>query len=188
MPTITTTPYPKWVPHHSRVPNRPGVFAEDDPGWNEAARRYVAKDPNDEEGALGEPFIVPMSDYDWAIDPAGNIVPVVMSTNRVDSRYQCDSNHADLQRRYKTGKGWKFYERTAPGSKVVQTVEQWVEANAGLIEKRRAKSLKSQKNAHDAWRPRDELLAKTITDALRQEAEAIAKATASATQAPKDKK
>lgn len=168
MPRITNTGYPVWKQIKSTTPGRPGVENDDDPRIT--CVTYVMKDPDDPAGALGDGFNVPAVDYDWAIDPTGNVCPVLMSTNRVDSRHQCDSNHAALQKTYKTGKGWVFYPGKSAG-----TVDEWVESNRALIERRRAKHLRSQKRTMEAWRPQNETLAAEIASALRKEAESAVK-------------
>jgi len=193
MPTLTATPYPAWVPSKSKQHRAPGVEGEDDE--KVIAKYYVCTDPDDEGGALGEPFTVPVSDYDYAIDPQGNICPMVMSTNRVDSRDHCESNHPSLQKKYKTGKGWVVFPdvvatidgrphriplpRPVVNGKQVtrdEWIQAWIEKNKDLIEKRRAKHLKAMSKTDKAWIPPDEKMAAQIVQALKDEREAHDKA------------
>lgn len=179
------TAYPKWKPTRSKQ-EKNGVEGDDDE--KVIQKIYVHTDPDDDGGAMGEPFALPVSDYDYAINPAGGVVTVVLSTNRVDSRKHCDSNYPALQKEYKRGKGFVFYPDVptkitdAEGKKRTihvpmsagTTVEQWLEANKTLLEQRKAKHLKSSTRNVKDWLPPDQKMAQEIMTALKAEAENIA--------------
>lgn len=189
MPTVASTPFPAWVPTKSKQHKSPGVEGDEDE--KVVSKIYVCADPDDDGGALGEPFSLPVSDYDYGIDGQGNICPVVMSTNRVDSRDHCESNHPALQKKYKSGKGWmifpdylaqvdgKFTRVPMPrpvvdGKHVSKDVWilAWIEKNRELIEKRRAKHNKAMTRTDKAWIPADEKMAASVVQALKDEREA----------------
>lgn len=104
----------------------------------------------DEDGGLAE-CVLPHARYLRAVDPAGNVVPVVASTNRVD--VHDGTGYEDKVKRVKRAQGWLFLDDPPYGldgqawaDHVDQAIEQR-RAKHAVLEQRRGTNYKTHQQA-----------------------------------------
>lgn len=122
------TPDPNALPEFLPRPGKDGKAVTPYEGYN-GPRSVSAPD---EDGFIVE-HVVPFARYIRAVDPAGNVVPLIVSTNRVD--YDDGTGFEGKQRQLKQRQGWLFIDDPPYGV----DAETWHEKLEGIIEERRAK-------------------------------------------------